>query len=300
MDVSVQASEIAALLKDPLRGENILVRKARSLATIEPGSVVFAKEYSEHVARTLNKANGALAIVHEDFKGLLSGSYIVSSKPRLAFLRVLSSFFVEVSQRAISGQAVVGNNVAFGENIAIGPGVVIGDSVVIGANTTIQPNVTIGAGVRIGESCVIQSGTVIGADGFGFETDETGVPHQVPHVGSVVIGDNVTIGSLNTIVRGTLDDTIVSDHVKTDDHVHVGHNVRIGPRTLVTACSEISGSVRIGADVWLGPNCSVMNGASIGDRAMIGLAAVVVGDVPPGVVVAGSPAKVLRDRRQDE
>ena len=87
---------------------------------------------------------------------------------------------------------------------------------------------------------------MIGQRGFGFEREIDGKPVSFPHFGSVVIGDYVEIGALNTVVAGALSDTIIGDFVKTDDHVHIAHNVSIGDKTFITACSEISGSVSIG------------------------------------------------------
>ena len=147
--------------------------------------------------------------------------------------------------------------------MTIGEYSVIGNNVVIGDGTEIRHHVVIGANTVIGKDCLIKSNTVIGEEGFGFERDKQGLPTRIPHLGRVIIGHSVELGALNTVMKGTIDDTIIEDHVKTDDHVHIGHNVRIGRGCLITACSEISGSVEIGEMTWLGPNCSVMNGISI-------------------------------------
>jgi UDP-3-O-[3-hydroxymyristoyl] glucosamine N-acyltransferase len=135
---------------------------------------------------------------------------------------------------------------------------------------------------------------VIGEKGFGFPFAEDGTPVELPHLASVRIADYVEIGALNTVVGGALSDTIIHSHVKTDDHVHIAHNCEIGARTVITACSEISGSVKIGERCWLSPNCSIMNKINIGDDCFIGLGAVVLKDVPSGAVMVGNPAKILR------
>ena len=146
-------------------------------------------------------------------------------------------------------------------------------------HTIIANNVIISDNVRIGKSCYIKSNTVIGEDGFGFDFEEDGTPFRIPHIGSVYIGNNVEIGAQNTIARGTLDNTIIEDNVKTDDQVHIAHNCKIGKNTLITACVEISGSVEIGANCWIGPNSSIIQKIKIEDNVTIGIGTIVIKDV---------------------
>jgi len=94
----------------------------------------------------------------------------------------------------------------------------------------------------------------------------------------VIIGDNVEIGSLNAIARGTLEDTVIGDNVKTDDHVFIAHNVEVGDNTLIIAGAEVSGGVKIG------------------DGAVVGMGAVVTKSVKAGAVVMGNPAREKKDR----
>jgi len=68
------------------------------------------------------------------------------------------------------------------------------------------------------------------------------------------------------------------------------HNYRQGYSGYITA------PVTIGADVWIGANAVVLKGTSIGDGAVVAAGAVVAGSVPPGAVVGGVPAKVLKNR----
>ena len=158
----------------------------------------------------------------------------------------------------------------------------------------IRNHVVIYDSTVIGNNCLIRSSTIIGEEGFGFERDKEQVPIRFPHIGRVVIGNNVEIGALSTVARGTLDDTWIGDNVKIDDHVHIAHNVHIGKNTIITACSEVSGSTSIGANSWLAPNCSIMNGISLGENVFVGLGAVVTKPVESGRVVVGNPARVLR------
>ena len=97
------------------------------------------------------------------------------------------------------------------------------------------------AGSIIGERCVIRSNTVIGAQGFGFEQDSDGTWLRFPHFGNVVIENDVEIGALNSICRGSLGNTIIRSGVKTDNLVHIAHNCIIGKNSILTACTTLGG-----------------------------------------------------------
>lgn len=297
MGASVRASEIASFLGTPLAGGDVEVARPRPLSRAEPGALLFVKSFDPETAARLNGADGAFVIAHETFRGHLSGAHVLSANPRLDFARVLARFFAPApSGPAISPTASIAPTAKLGEGVRIGHFVVVHDGVEIGDRTEIRDGVVLRAGTRIGRDCLVKSSTVIGDEGFGFDFAPDGTPIRVPHHGGVVIGDRVEIGALNTVVRGTLDDTVVGDDVKTDDHVHIAHNCVIGPRTIITACAELSGSVRVGADVWIGPQSSVNNKVSIGDRALLGIGAVANKDVEGVMIVGGNPARVLRPR----
>lgn len=139
----------------------------------------------------------------------------------------------------------------------------------------------------------MKSNTVIGEDGFGFVRDDDGTPLRMPHLGTVVIGDRVEIGSLNTICRATLGQTVVENDVKTDDHVHIAHNCIIRSGALITACAELSGGVIVGRNAWIGPNSSVIQKVEIGENSFVGIGSNVTKPVQRDATVAGNPARVL-------
>lgn len=292
--MAVRAKEIAAYLGKELHGADRDVIKPCSLNNRCEGGLVFLKKYNESMLSMLSGQGNITAIVTPQYHGKLSCSYVISDNPRLDFARVLQEFFAPKAVSGIAETARIGRNVSLGKDVTIGEYSVIGNDVVIGDGTEIRHHVVIGDNTVIGRNCLIKSNTVIGEEGFGFERDEMGVPIRIPHLGKVIIGNNVELGALNTVMRGTIDDTIVADNVKTDDHVHIGHNVRVGQGCLITACAEISGSAHIGEMTWLGPNCSVMNGITIGSNCFIGLGTVVTKSLPDSVVVAGCPARILR------
>jgi UDP-3-O-[3-hydroxymyristoyl] glucosamine N-acyltransferase len=145
---------------------------------------------------------------------------------------------------------------------------------------------------------IIHAGTVIGADGFGYERNDGGELEKFPHLGHVVLEDNVEVGSNTCIDRGTLGDTIIREGAKIDNLVHIAHNVVVGRHAVVIAHAMIGGSTRIGDYAWVAPCACVRDVVSIGDRAMIGLGAVVVRDVPDGATVMGIPARPVDEYKK--
>jgi UDP-3-O-[3-hydroxymyristoyl] glucosamine N-acyltransferase LpxD len=235
----------------------------------------------------------ALVIATEECRSAVSLPRIIAPRPGALFLKIVRSLFDYQSKPqtvAVAGTASVD------ASARLSIGVVVGEGSTIGAGTFIYPNVTIGDRVHIGRNCLIKSGSVIGQPGFRIYRDEFGVLHHMPHVAGVIIQDDVEIGALNTVVGGTIHPTVLERAVKTDDHVHIAHNCHVGARTLITACAELSGSVRIGADCWIGPNSSIRDGVTLGERAYVGIGSNVVAPVPAGVTVYGNPA---REHRSD-
>ena len=149
-----------------------------------------------------------------------------------------------------------------------------------------------------GNNCFFKPGAVIGGSGFGWENDENGVPIRRPHIGGVVIGNNVEIGANSTVDRGTFDDTVIADNVKIDNLVHVAHNCDIGKNTCIVAGSVICGSVTIGENCWIGANATIMNQVTIGNNVTVGIGANVVKDVPDNSVIAGMKAQPIESMKQ--
>lgn len=278
----VDASVLAKRLGLSLIGEDVAISCVTPLSEPRDGGLSFSK-------KPLEAPLGTSSVVIASSGGYSGcGAILVSPQPRLDFAKALLALSDEPGFVGFDTAPQIHPTARIGANVVIGRGVTIG------AHTIIHNNVVIGDGVRIGERCRIKSNTVIGEDGFGFERDDEGLPIRMVHLGSVVIGDDVEIGSLNTVCRGTLVDTVIGAHVKTDDHVHIAHNCSIGRGVLLTACVELSGGVDIGDFAWVGPNSSVINQATIGDGAFVGIGANVTKSVAAGVVVAGNPAKQLR------
>jgi UDP-3-O-[3-hydroxymyristoyl] glucosamine N-acyltransferase len=277
---AVVASELADALGLILKGED------RAFERILPFNAAadVALSFSNTIPEL--RVDGTVLIAPPG-AGAVARTVIESAHPRLDFAKALHWL------NAHPGFAVSQAPPRIHPEATVSPTAVIGKGVKVGKGTVINHFVVIGEGVQIGEHCIVKSGAVIGEDGFGFERDDNGMPLRIPHLGSVVIGNDVEIGSLNTVCRGALSNTIIEDGVKTDDHVHIAHNCHVGRGALLTACVELSGGVEVGRFAWVGPNSSVIQKARIGDHAFVGIASNVTRSVAPGITVAGNPARVL-------
>ena len=219
---------------------------------------------------------------------------ISSENPRLDFQRVVMKFFTEDEfSPGIHKTAVVEKSSTIGKDVYIGPHCYIGNNVKIGDKTKILANVCIYGKAQIGSNSVILSNTTIGSEGFSFYFDADEFFH-FPHLGSVLIGDNVWIGSNCTVEKSQIDQTIIEDHVKIDDIVHVGHNSIVKKDTQITAGSVISGRAKIGKGCWIAPNSVIDAGCEIGDGCIVGTASLVMSNFPKNSVIAGSPARLLK------
>jgi acetyltransferase-like isoleucine patch superfamily enzyme len=134
---------------------------------------------------------------------------------------------------------------------------------------------------------------VIGGSGFGYERGPDRVPLRIPHLGRVVFGDGVELGSCVCIDRGVIGDTVIGDNVKIDNLVHVAHNAQIGKNTLIVAGAVIGGSVVIGEKCFIGMNASIKQKVKIGNNVTVGAGAVVLKDIPDGETWVGNPARKL-------
>lgn len=281
---TVLLSEISNKLNLELKGIDLLVAGVAPFSDYEAGELSFTKDLSGF-------KKGAALVINKDSvcEKLDTTGYLLSENPRLDFIRILS--FLESTK----GFATYDFPSDIHPSVQIGKNVVIEDGCKIAEGVVIEHNVVIHAGTRIGKDSRIRSCSSIGGDGFGFEKLDDGTPLRFQHLGGVVIGENVEIGSLNSIARGALSNTVIEANVKTDNLVHIAHNCIIGKNTLITASAQFSGGVVVGENVWIGPNSSIIQKITIGKNSLIGLGAVVTKNVPENTVFAGNPAKRIRD-----
>jgi UDP-3-O-[3-hydroxymyristoyl] glucosamine N-acyltransferase len=158
-------------------------------------------------------------------------------------------------------------------------------------NVIIYPNAKLGKNVYLKPFCVI------GGDGFEFHRGNEGDMIKLEHTKGVVIGDNVEVGSFTTVVRGFDRNTVIGSGSKLDDHIHYGHNVVCGKHCGFAAGTIIGGTVTIGHHTFFGINVMVKPQVRIGNYCLVGMGAVVTKDLPSYSVVAGNPARIIKDNR---
>jgi UDP-3-O-[3-hydroxymyristoyl] glucosamine N-acyltransferase len=215
---------------------------------------------------------------------------IVVENPKLEFLRIVNQLFVFKNEPSIHPAAIIDKEAKIGNNVNIGAYTVVGKCI-IGDNTFIESNCRIFDNVSIGNNVNIHPGVVIGSDGFGYTRQANGESERFPHIGGVVIEDNVDIGANTCIDRGALGNTIIRQGVKIDNLVHIAHNVVIEKDAYIIANAMIGGSTRIGEGAWVAPGASLRDNIEIGRSATVGLGAVVTKNIPDGEIWMGNPAK---------
>ncbi|MFZ5842276.1 MAG: UDP-3-O-(3-hydroxymyristoyl)glucosamine N-acyltransferase [Pseudomonadota bacterium] len=308
----MKLAEIAQRLQARLVGDgDIDIRRVADLRAAETGDIGFLTSAEYRDALRSTRAS-AVMLKDADAADCPVAALIVPS-PYLAYAKVAQ--WLDPTPQPVPGihpSAVIAASAVLGADVAIGPGVVIGDECrigdgcSIGANSVLAERVVLANGVqlapqvvlyhavRIGARSQIHSGTVIGADGFGY-AQEAKRWVKIPQTGTVVIGDDVEIGANCTIDRGALGDTVIEDGVKLDNLIHVAHNVHIGAHSAVAGCSGIAGSTKIGKHVTLAGRVSVLGHLTICDNAHVTACSLVNRSITePGAYSSGT---TLQDNR---
>ena len=311
---SLSAGEIAALTGGRLVGAaDVRVSRLAPIDRAEPGDLSFlaAPRYLPYFQHT----RAAVVLVKPEFvQAPGPPTRVVVANPQAALLALLPALYPEppwvpgVHATAIIGagtrwddpveigpHAVLGRDVRLGRNVRIGAGCVIGDGVSVGDDTQLFPNVVCYAGTVIGRRVLLHAGVRLGSDGFGYVRSDQGMHRKIRHVGRCVVEDDVEMGANTTVDRGSVDDTVVGAGTKIDNLVQVGHNVRIGARCLLMAGVGIAGSTVIGDDVVLAGQVGVNDHVVIGKGAVVAAKGGVYGDIEPGSVVSGVPARSHRE-----
>jgi len=301
--------QLAELVQGELKGDpDLPIEGFCSTEHPAPGRIAFA-ETAKSLSRSGASAPAALITTRELAQQLANA--IISEHPRLAFVTVMEHFLAAESAAAEAGisplasihpearlaggatvgpYAVVEQGASIGAGSEIGAGCFIGRDAVIGECTRLYPRVVVLERCEIGSFCIVNSGTVIGSEGFGYVTTREG-HRKFPQAGRVVIEDHVEIGANCTIDRAAIDETRIGRGCKLDNLVQIAHNVQIGEYTLIAAQCGIAGSTKVGPWCELGGQAGLQGGIEVGAGSRIAGQSGVFASLPPKSRVSGYPAK---------
>jgi len=311
MDAAIRVdktlAEIATMVGGRLVGDKrILIKGLSGIKEAQDGDLTFLANIK--YAPLVKDTKASAILVGKDNR-LSDKPHIIVDNPSYAFALIIKKILKteDYLPKGIHPTAVIASDAMIGKAVAIGPHAVIESKVTIGDGTRISagcyighatsigrdcffyPNVTIRERLHIGNSVIIHSGSVIGADGFGFELVE-GIREKIPQIGTVIIEDDVEIGANTTIDRARFDKTQIGQGTKIDNLVQIGHNVLIGKNCIIVAGVGIAGSVVLKDGVILAGQSGVAGHITIGEGAIATAQAGVTRSVPPGTTVSGFPA----------
>jgi UDP-3-O-[3-hydroxymyristoyl] glucosamine N-acyltransferase len=316
MTATIKLGQLAEFLGATLRGP--ADKDISGLATLQeagPGQVSFLAnpQYRKFLATT---HASAVLLKPEDADGF-AGDALLVANPYLAYARISHLFDPKPKASAgIHPTAVVANDASVDPTASVGAfaviesgaqiaaGVTVGAHCFIGARCIIgeggwlAPRVTLYHDVRIGQRVVIQSGAVLGGEGFGF-ANEKGVWNKIAQIGGVTIGDDVEIGVNTAIDRGAMDDTRIGNGVKLDNQIQIAHNVQVGDHTAMAACVGISGSSKIGKHCMLAGGVGLVGHIEICDGVFItGMTMVTRSITEPGSYSSGTAMQPAAEWRK--
>lgn len=311
------AQEIAALLGGELAGDgSTLISGVNGIKEAGEGDLAFILD--ERFMHLAASSRAGCIVIPKGAKAEGAKATISVAHPSIAFSTLIEHLMPDriPHPRGIHATAVVAKTARIGANVAMGPYVVVEEGASVGDNTVLYPfcyighrtvvgkqcvlypNVTVREGISIGDRVAIHAGSVIGSDGFGYDTRPDGSRVKIPQLGTVVIEDDVEIGSCTTIDRARLDKTVIGKGTKIDNLVQVAHNVRLGPHCLLAAQVGISGSTELGRNVILAGQVGVADHLKLGDFCIAGAKSGISRSFPAKTTVFWYPAKPVDKVRE--
>lgn len=312
------AQQISDLLHGTVEGEpNTKVSTLSKIEEGEPGSLSFLAN-PKYVSYIYDTA-ASVVIVGKEFKAekpFKNPLTLIRVDDAYAAFGKLLEMYNEIknAQNGISKMASIAESASLGEDIYIGdfvsvgnhakiedgvkiyPGCVIGDNVIIQKNTILFSGAKVYSESKIGANCVIHSGTIIGADGFGFAPNSENNYKKVPQIGNVEIEDHVEVGANTCIDRATLGSTRIRKGVKLDNLIQIAHNVEIGENTVIAAQCGIAGSTKIGKNCMIGGQVGIAGHIEIADGVKIAAQSGIGQSIKEkGSIVQGSPSIPIGD-----
>lgn len=276
-------------------------RKVKGISSIDAAGeqdLAFCAWDGEKGVSAIAKSRAGIILCKKSLHDLVTShpnsELVFLDNPRLVFVHFVNKVRNRNDTSAETSHTLE-ESTEIGKNCRIGSQSIIGENCIIGNNVIIENGASL-KNCRIGDDCVIQAGVAIGSDGFAYERYPDGDLERFPHLGGVVIGSNVEICANSSIARGSLGDTRIGDGTKIDALVHVAHNVQIGRNCQLAAGTIIGGSASIGDSCWTGLNSTLKNQIHLGNAVLVAAGACVINDVPDGEIVAGVPAKSIKNK----
>lgn len=316
MSMTIKLGQLAEFLGATLRGDKD--KNINGLATLqEAGPDQLSFLANPQYRKFLTDAKAAAVLLKPADADAYAGDVLLVPDPYLAYARISHLFDpkpkasvgvhpsavvapdAQVDPSASIGAfAVIESGACIAANVTIGAHCFIGARCEIGEGGWLAPRVTLYHDVRIGKRVVIQSGAVLGGEGFGF-ANEKGVWQKIAQIGGVTVGDDVEIGVNTAIDRGALADTRIGNGVKLDNQIQIAHNVQIGDHTAMAACVGISGSTKIGKHCMLAGGVGLVGHIEICDGVFItGMTMVTHSITEPGSYSSGTAMQPAAEWRK--
>lgn len=285
---------------------DIEITQVSSLLKAGKGDISFLSD-SKRI-HELEACQASAIILKSEHANACQQTCLVVENPYFVYAMVAQALNpVPYYEPGIAATAVVSDTAKIGQGVAIGEHVFIGDHVEIGDSTVIRAGCVIERGVFIGERChlapnvvvmndcsignqtTIEAGTVIGGDGFGW-ANHRGEWIKIPQIGSVRIGNRVSIGNNCTIDRGAIEDTIIEDGCIIDNLVQIAHNVRLGEGCAIAGQAGLAGSTELGKHCTVAGQAGFAGHLKITDQTHILAKAGVTHNLTQAGAYAGFPA----------
>ncbi len=283
--ITMNARKLASFIKGEIIGDPLKeISKPSYLHTAENNELAYCYlKDDDRDLEAIRKSKAGILICSKNLKAKLAGikpssTLILSDTPKYDFAKILQKFFVTETP-SISSLAYVSPNATVGTDLDIHPYAVVYGNVQIGNNVTVRAN------------------AVLGAEGLDYGANTKGELERVPHLSSLIVGDNTDIGSNTTIQRGILRPTIIGRGSKIGPNCNIGHEVVIGKNCIITGMTIVAGATEIGDKTFIAPHSTIRNSIKIGKNVFVGIGSLVMNDIPDNSTVVGRPAIELEKFR---
>ena len=308
------AKQIAEYVQGTVVGnENATVHTFAKIEEGIPGALSFLSnpKYIQYIYET----QSSIVLVNKDFEPEkeIQATLIKVDNAYESLAKLMTLYEQSQPKRTgIHPLAYVAPTAKIGENVYLAPFACVGDNAEIGDGTELHPHATVGRGAkvgkncilytncnvyhdcRVGNNCILHSGSVVGADGFGFAPTPDGY-EKIPQIGIAILEDNVEIGANTCIDRATMGATIIRKGVKLDNLIQIAHNVEVGSNTVMASQTGVAGSTKVGEWCMFGGQVGIGGHIKIGDKVNLGAQSGVPGNIKSGQSLIGTPPIELKN-----